>query len=84
VCRRSTSRCLGRWIGHFPRDQFVHDSIGKAAALRNERIIGWSAHYAIGVLFAAVLVAVWGLNGRGVRLWLPPDHSARTRTTLRR
>jgi hypothetical protein len=51
---------LGRWIGHFAQGQFVHDSIGKAAAVRNERIIGWSAHYAIGVLFAAVLLTVWG------------------------
>jgi hypothetical protein len=53
---------LGRWIGHFPRGQFVHDSIGKAMPVRNERIIGWSAHYAIGVLFAALLLAVWGLE----------------------
>jgi hypothetical protein len=51
---------LGRWIGHFPRGQFVHDSIGTAAPGRNERIIGWSAHYAIGIFFAAVLLAVWG------------------------
>src|SRR4051812_32322660 len=42
---------LGRWIGHFPRGQFVHHNIRKAAPVRNERIIGWSAHYGIGVLF---------------------------------
>ena len=53
---------LGRWIGHFPRGQFVHESIGKAAPVRYERIIGWSAHYAIGVLFATVLVGIWGLE----------------------
>ena len=53
---------LGRWIGHFPRGQFVHENIGKAAPVRYERIIGWSAHYAIGVLFATALVAIWGLE----------------------
>jgi hypothetical protein len=53
---------LGRWIGHFPRGQFVHESIGKAAPVRYERIIGWSAHYAIGVLFAAAPVAILGFE----------------------
>lgn len=53
---------LGRWIGHFQRGQFAHENIGKAAPVRYERIIGWSAHYAIGVLFAAALIAVWGLE----------------------
>jgi hypothetical protein len=53
---------LGRWIGHFPRGQFEHESIGKAAPVRYERIIGWSAHYSIGVLFAAALIAMWGLE----------------------
>jgi hypothetical protein len=53
---------LGRWIGHFPRGQFVHESIGKAVPVRYERVIGWSAHYAIGVFFAAALLAIWGLE----------------------
>jgi hypothetical protein len=53
---------LGRWIGHFTGGQFLHESIGKTAPVRYERIIGWSAHYAIGVLFAAALVAIWGIE----------------------
>ena len=53
---------LGRWIGHFPRGRFVHASIGKAPPVPYERIIGWSAHYGIGILFAAVLLALWGLE----------------------
>lgn len=53
---------LGRWVGHFPRGRFVHESIGTAAPVRYERILGWSAHYGIGVLFAAVLLAIWGLE----------------------
>jgi hypothetical protein len=53
---------LGRWIGHFPRGRFVHDSIAKAVPVRYERVIGWSAHYTIGILFAALLLTVWGLE----------------------
>jgi hypothetical protein len=51
---------LGRWIGHFPRGRFRHGSIGRAAPVRYEHVIGWTAHYTIGVAFAAVLLAIWG------------------------
>jgi hypothetical protein len=27
-----------------------------------ERLIGWSSHYLIGIAFAAVLLALWGLD----------------------
>jgi hypothetical protein len=53
---------LGRWIGHFLRGRFTHHSIGAAAPVRHERIIGVSAHYAIGVTFAAGLLAITGLE----------------------
>jgi hypothetical protein len=53
-------RLLGRWIGHFPRGQFRHQRIAQAEPVRGESAIGWLAHYAIGVTFALVLVAVWG------------------------
>ena len=51
---------VGRWIGHFPRGRFSHESIGHAASVRHERVIGWIAHYTIGVAFAALLLAVCG------------------------
>jgi hypothetical protein len=47
---------LGRWIGHLARGRFRHERIGQAAPVPNERMIGWSAHYAIGITFAALLV----------------------------
>jgi hypothetical protein len=53
---------LGRWIGRFRRGEFVHESIAKAPPLRHERVIGWTMHYTIGVLFAALLLTVWGLE----------------------
>ena len=53
---------LGRWLGHLPRGHFVHDNIAEASPVRGELIIGWSAHYAIGIAFAALLLAIWGLD----------------------
>ena len=53
---------LGRWIGHFPQGRFVHERIGAAAPVRGERPLGWVAHYSIGVVFAFVLLGLWGLD----------------------
>lgn len=52
---------VGRWIGHFPRGRFRHDSIAAAAPVHGERVIGWTAHYGIGIAFAGILVGIWGL-----------------------
>lgn len=51
---------VGRWIGHLPRGHFVHDAIARAAPVPGERALGWAAHYAIGVVFAIVLLAIVG------------------------
>jgi hypothetical protein len=51
---------VGRWIGHMPRGRFRHSSMATAAAVSGERLIGWLAHYAIGISFAAVLLSIWG------------------------
>jgi hypothetical protein len=53
---------LGRWIGHLPRGRWMHESIAKAAPVRGERLIGWCAHYSLGVTFAALLVSTFGLR----------------------
>lgn len=53
---------LGRWLGHMPRGKFVHESIARSAPVRGERLIGWTAHYVIGISFAALLLAAWGLE----------------------
>jgi hypothetical protein len=52
---------VGRWLGHLPR-RFAHASISAAPPVAGEAVIGWAAHYAIGVLFAGVLLAIWGLD----------------------
>jgi hypothetical protein len=49
---------VGRWIGHMPRGRFRHERIASARTIRGERVIGWVAHYAIGIGFAFLLCAV--------------------------
>jgi hypothetical protein len=51
---------VGRWLGHMPAGRFAHESIAAAAAVPGERVIGWTAHYATGILFAALLLAACG------------------------
>ncbi len=51
---------VGRWIGHLPHGHFVHTNIANAPPISAERVIGWTAHYAIGVIFAGALIAIWG------------------------
>lgn len=58
---RSMDWCLaGRWVGHWPRGRFMHASIGQAAPVRGECMLGWLLHYASGIAFAAMLLAVAG------------------------
>lgn len=51
---------VGRWLGHMPRGRFVHAKMAAVPAIAGERAIGWTAHYAIGIAFAAVLLLVAG------------------------
>lgn len=53
---------VGRWVGHLPSGRFVHDDIAAAAPVAGERAIGWGFHYAVGIAFAAALLAIWGLG----------------------
>ena len=51
---------VGRWLAHLARGRLRHDAITAAPAIRGESVIGWTAHYLIGVGFAALLPAVAG------------------------
>ncbi len=51
---------VGRWIAHLMRGRFRNDAIGKAPRVRGEQLIGWTAHYLIGIAFAALLLVAWG------------------------
>lgn len=53
---------LGRWLGHLSQGRWFHESIARAAPVRQELLIGWAAHYTIGISFAALLLAVFSLS----------------------
>jgi hypothetical protein len=52
---------VGRWFGHMPRGVFIHRPIGKSPAVPNERLIGYTAHYAIGIIYAWLYLAIVGV-----------------------
>ena len=53
---------VGRWFAYMARGRFRHEAIGKTPPAPGEALIGWTAHYAIGMAFALVLLAIWGLE----------------------
>lgn len=53
---------VGRWLAHMSYGRFRHDSIAAARPMRGERLLGWTAHYLIGIAFAATLFCIWGLE----------------------
>ncbi|WP_160139718.1 DUF2938 domain-containing protein [Chryseobacterium sp. c4a] len=53
-------RILGRWIGHFKKGTFSHSNIIQAPPIQGEKVLGWMAHYSIGIVFAFALLFIWG------------------------
>ena len=53
---------VGRWLAGVPRGQFRHERIAASPPVRGELLIGWAAHYLIGIAFAALLLAIWGID----------------------
>ena len=51
---------LGRWVGHVFRGQVAHDAIRRARPIAGELGLGWLTHYAVGIVFAGLLVALQG------------------------
>ncbi len=52
---------IGRWVGHLFHGTFAHASIGQAQPIPGERALGWLTHYAIGIAFAGLLIAIHGM-----------------------
>ena len=53
--------CLvGRWLRTMPEGIFKHSNIVSSPQKRAECVVGWLAHYIIGVMFAATFVALAG------------------------
>jgi Protein of unknown function (DUF2938) len=53
---------VGRWFGHLPRGRFIHDNIANASPIRGELIIGWLAHYVIGIVYSTLLLIMCGVD----------------------
>tara|TARA_R110000772_G_scaffold38354_29_gene90586 strand:+ start:521 stop:1006 length:486 start_codon:yes stop_codon:yes gene_type:complete len=51
---------VGRWFSHMIYGRFHHASIKSASSIHGEAVIGWAAHYLIGIVFAALLIGIWG------------------------
>ena len=49
---------VGRWLRYMPQGTFQHANIGSSPRKTGECVIGWIAHYMIGVTFAIVFVAL--------------------------
>lgn len=55
-------RLVGRWISKFSEGKFFHENIAKATPEKYEVLIGWTAHYLIGIIFAVLLVIIMGIK----------------------
>jgi len=62
---------IGRWAGHLAHGTFAHPAIAKSPPVPGELALGWLTHYAIGIAFAALLVAVQGMQWTGSPTLLP-------------
>jgi len=40
---------VGRWLAYLTRGRFRHEPIAASPPVRGERVIGWLAHYLIGI-----------------------------------
>lgn len=69
---KSLSYCLvGRWISLMRLGQLRHAAIAKAPVQTGECALGWTAHYLIGIGFAALLLVVVGLDWLAAPSLLP-------------
>jgi hypothetical protein len=62
---------VGRWIAHLLRGRFAHAAIAKAEPVAFELGLGWVTHYAIGIAYAGLLVAVQGIAWLDAPTFLP-------------
>lgn len=51
---------IGRWVGHMVHGQFFHHPISQSAPIKGENILGWLAHYGIGIIFAFIFIFLSG------------------------
>jgi hypothetical protein len=53
-------RLVGRWVSYLARGRFQHESIAASPPVMGEAVVGWVAHYLLGLVFAAGLLWIVG------------------------
>ena len=53
---------VGRWIGNIPKGKYFHIKIQDTPPIPHELILGWTVHYLIGITFAFILIAIYGIS----------------------
>jgi Protein of unknown function (DUF2938) len=53
---------IGRWLLYMPEGTFKHSNIGSVPQKSAECIVGWIAHYMIGIIFAITFMAFAGTS----------------------
>ena len=53
-------RFIGRWTAHLARGTWSHDAIANATPVKGELALGWLTHYAVGIVFAGLMVSIGG------------------------
>ncbi|ABM01551.1 DUF2938 domain-containing protein [Shewanella amazonensis] len=51
---------VGRWLLWIPKGRFIHRPIASSESQQGEVLVGWLAHYAIGITFAGLLLPFAG------------------------
>jgi hypothetical protein len=51
---------VGRWLGGMRECRFTHKNIAESPPVAGEGVIGWAAHYGIGIFFAWLLLIACG------------------------
>jgi hypothetical protein len=49
---------VGRWLGHLPKGVLNHHSISESAVIPHERLVGWLAHYLLGIAFGVTYLSI--------------------------
>ncbi len=50
----------GRWFGYLARLKFHHRDITATPPFPAERVVGWTGHYVVGIVYAAALLVIRG------------------------
>lgn len=53
---------VGRWFAYLPHGRFRHTPIAASPPVPGERAVGLLAHHASGIVFAGLLLAVFGVD----------------------